>query len=87
MAIMKIETVSCIVLNCEKALIDLNLLSFCVAGGEVYQILWIAVPQVQCRSWEQVGRVSFRFVFWSLSSVLGVGSIAYIPWGEELFFF
>lgn len=27
------------ILNCEKALTDLDLLSFCVAGGEVYQIL------------------------------------------------
>lgn len=28
-----------IILNCNKALIDLDLLSFYVTGGEIYQIL------------------------------------------------
>lgn len=65
----KDENVYVIILNCEKSLTDSNLPSFFVAGGEVYQILWIVVPKVQRRCWQQVGLVGFMFIW-----LLGVNS-------------
>lgn len=45
---MEMKSVYWLILNCEKALTDWDLLSFCAAGGEVYQILRTDVPKVQC---------------------------------------
>lgn len=69
------RNVYCLIWICRKALTDLDVLSFCVAGGEVHQILWTDVSEVQCWCWEQVGLTSFLFVFWCLSSGLGIGSV------------